>query len=322
MIARCVTASHKNRSAPCLTISVAPCLPMPKPRALPESLGSGLCLRAAAVRSSSVIVLSDANGSSSDNREETISGGHPRSLARKGHSDLRRRRQHRGNRAFEMHLVTAQRERHCHRRANVDLRVGQQRATVAHARRLDLTLVVRHGRTIVRLRVRSQSTLVVVTFVFFSFVEATSRFLGSYEKALASFSSFWNVIRLPVTRSVGLKGQGGPGVSETRGGACDVIVRRHEASPRVTERPSATLRLRHPGAPAPDKKRPASAGFWFCFSQGCGGWESFCVEAGLWAPTSPAVGGSAIGADRRPHCSATFPGISPVVCDMTQWRNW
>ena len=77
-------------------------------------------------------------------------------------------------------------------------------------------------------------------------MEATSRFLGSYEKALASFSSFWNVIRLPVTRSVGLKGQGGPGVSETRGGARGVIVRRHEASPRVTERPSATLRLRHP----------------------------------------------------------------------------
>ena len=87
---------------------------------------------------------------------------------------------------------------------------------------------------------------------FFSFVEATSRFLGSYEQALASFSSFWNVIRLPVTRSGGLKGQGGPGVSETRGGARGVIVRRHEAPPRVTERPSATLRLRHPGAPAPD----------------------------------------------------------------------
>ena len=94
-----------------------------------------------------------------------------------------------------------------------------------------------------------RNTVLIATLTerpFFSFVEATSRFLGSYEKALASFSSFWNVIRLPVTRSVGLKGQGGPGVSETRGGACDVIVRRHEASPRVTERPSATLRLRHP----------------------------------------------------------------------------
>ena len=104
-----------------------------------------------------------------------------------------------------------------------------------------------------------RNTVLIATLTergFFSFVEATSRFLGSYEKALASFSSFWNVIRLPVTRSVGLKGQGGPGVSETRGGACDVIVRRHEASPRVTERPSATLRLRHPGAPAPDKKDP------------------------------------------------------------------
>ena len=103
-----------------------------------------------------------------------------------------------------------------------------------------------------------RNTVLIATLTergFFSFVEATSRFLGSYEKALASFSSFWNVIRLPVTRSVGLKGQGGPGVSETRGGACDVIVRRHEASPRVTERPSATLRLRHPGAPAPDKKK-------------------------------------------------------------------
>ena len=94
-----------------------------------------------------------------------------------------------------------------------------------------------------------RNTVLIATLTerpFFSFVEATSRFLGSYEKALASFSSFWNVIRLPVTRSVGLKGQGGPGVSETRGGARDVIDRRHEASPRVTERPSATLRLRHP----------------------------------------------------------------------------
>ena len=53
-------------------------------------------------------------------------------------------------------------------------------------------------------------------------------------ETLASFSSFWNVIRLPVTRSVGLKGQGGPGVSETRGGARGVIDRRHEAPPRVT----------------------------------------------------------------------------------------
>ena len=49
-----------------------------------------------------------------------------------------------------------------------------------------------------------------------------------------------------MTRSVGLKGQGGPGVSETRGGARDVIDRRHEAPPRVTGKPSATLRLRHP----------------------------------------------------------------------------
>ena len=32
--------------------------------------------------------------------------------------------------------------------------------------------------------------------------------------------------------------------------------RRHEAPPRVTGKPSATLRLRHPGAPAPDKKDP------------------------------------------------------------------
>ena len=95
-----------------------------------------------------------------------------------------------------------------------------------------------------------RNTVLIATLTergFFSFVEATSHFLGSYEKALASFSSFWNVIRLPVTRSVGLKGQGGPGVSETRGGARDAIVRRHEAPPQgVTERPSATLRLRHP----------------------------------------------------------------------------
>ena len=40
--------------------------------------------------------------------------------------------------------------------------------TVAHAFLLDVTFVVRHGRTIVRLRVRSQSTLVVMTFVFVS----------------------------------------------------------------------------------------------------------------------------------------------------------
>ena len=75
-------------------------------------------------------------------------------------------------------------------------------------------------------------------------------------ETLPSFSFLWNVIRLPVTRSVGLKGQGGPGVSETRGGARGVICRRHEAPPRVTERPSATLRLRHPGSPAPNKKDP------------------------------------------------------------------
>ena len=158
---------------------------------------------------------------------------------------------------------------------------------------------------------------------FFSFVEATSRFLGSYEKALASFSSFWNVIRLPVTRSVGLKGQGGPGVSETRGGARGVIVRRHEAPPRVTERPSATLRLRHPGAPAPDKKDPHQLVFAFCFLSRVvvGGkvfvWRPACGRQCrlLWADPL-------FGADRSPPCSATFPGISPVVCDMTQWRNW
>jgi hypothetical protein len=158
--------------------------------------------------------------------------------------------------------------------------------------------------------------------LFFSFVEATSHFLGSCEKLCRVSLSFWNVIRLPVTRSVGLKGQGGPGVSETGGGARDVIDRRHEASPRVTERPSATLRLRHPGAPAPDKKRPASAGFCFSSLKGCGGWESFCVEAGLWAPTSPCCGRIRYLRSRGPYCRARFPGISPVVCDVTQWRNW
>ena len=104
-----------------------------------------------------------------------------------------------------------------------------------------------------------RNTVLIATLTergFFSFVEATSHFLGSCEKLCRVSLSFWNVIRLPVTRSVGLKGQGGPGVSETGGGARDVIDRRHEASPRVTERPSATLRLRHPGAPAPDKKDP------------------------------------------------------------------
>ena len=92
-----------------------------------------------------------------------------------------------------------------------------------------------------------RNTVLIATLTergFFSFVEATSRFLGSCEK-------LWLVslplgIRLPVTRSVGLKGQGGPGVSETRGGARGVIDRRHEAPPRVTGKPSATLRLRHP----------------------------------------------------------------------------
>ena len=42
-------------------------------------------------------------------------------------------------------------------------------------------------------------------------------------------------------RSVGLKGQGGPGVSETRGGARGVIDRRHEAPPRVTGKLTETL---------------------------------------------------------------------------------
>ena len=116
-----------------------------------------------------------------------------------------------------------------------------------------------------------RNTVLIATLTergFFSFVEATSRFLGSYEKALASFSSFWNVIRLPVTRSVGLKGQGGPGVSETRGGARGVIDRRHEAPPRVTGKPPATSRLRHPGAPAPDKKKTRISWFLLLFSQG------------------------------------------------------
>ena len=169
-----------------------------------------------------------------------------------------------------------------------------------------------------------RNTVLIATLTerpFFSFVEATSRFLGSYEKALASFSSFWNVIRLPVTRSVGLKGQGGPGVSETRGGARGVIVRRHEAPPRVTERPSATLRLRHPGAPAPDKKDPHQLVFAFLSRVVVGGkvfvWRPACGRQRrlLWADPL-------FGADRSPHCSARFPGISPVVCDMAQWRNW
>ena len=157
---------------------------------------------------------------------------------------------------------------------------------------------------------------------FFSFVEATSRFLGSYEKALASFSSFWNVIRLPVTRSVGLKGQGGPGVSETRGGACDVIVRRHEAPPRVTERPSATLRLRHPGAPAPDKKDPHQLVFASLLSRVVVGGKVFVWRPACGRQRRPAVGRSAVVRSRGPYCRARFPGISPVVCDMTQWRNW
>ena len=94
-----------------------------------------------------------------------------------------------------------------------------------------------------------RNTVLIATLTergFFSFVEATSHFLGSCKKLCLVSLSFWNVIRLPVTRSAGLKGQGGPGVSETRGGARGVIDRRHEAPPRVTERPSATLRLRHP----------------------------------------------------------------------------
>ena len=93
-----------------------------------------------------------------------------------------------------------------------------------------------------------RNTVLIATLTergFFSFVEATSHFLGSCEKLCLVSLSFWN-FRLPVTRSVGLKGQGGPGVSETRGGARGVIDRRHEAPPRVTGKPSATLRLRHP----------------------------------------------------------------------------
>ena len=153
-------------------------------------------------------------------------------------------------------------------------------------------------------------------------VEATSQARGAASKLCrVSLISFY--FRLPVTRSVGLKGQGGPGVSETRGGARDVIVRRHEASPRVTERPSATLRLRHPGAPAPDKKDPHQLFFLVLFSLRVvvGGkvfvWRPACGRQRrlLWA-------GPLFGADRSPYCSATFPGISPVVCDMAQWRNW
>ena len=47
---------------------------MPKPRALPESLGSGLCLRVAAVRSSSVVVLR-RDRPSGDNREKSVGFG-------------------------------------------------------------------------------------------------------------------------------------------------------------------------------------------------------------------------------------------------------
>ena len=82
-----------------------------------------------------------------------------------------------------------------------------------------------------------------------------------------------------MTRSVGLKGQGGPGVSETRGGARGVIDRRHEAPPRVTGKPSATLRLRHPGAPAPDKKDPHQLVFASLLSRAVVGGK-FCV----WRP--------------------------------------
>ena len=139
-----------------------------------------------------------------------------------------------------------------------------------------------------------RNTVLIATLTergFFSFVEATSHFLGSCEKLCRVSLSFWNVIRLPVTRSVGLKGQGGPGVSETGGGARDVIDRRHEASPRVTERPSATLRLRHPGAPAPDKKKTRISWFLLLFSQGlwwvgkflCGGRPVGANVALLWA---------------------------------------
>ena len=155
-----------------------------------------------------------------------------------------------------------------------------------------------------------RNTVLIATLTerpFFSFVEATSRFLGSYEKALASFSSFWNVIRLPVTRSVGLKGQGGPGVSETRGGACDVIVRRHEAPPRVTERPSATLRLRHPGAPAPDKKDPHQLVFAFVFSQG------------LWWVGKFLCGGRPVGANVA--CCGRIRSLVRIVARLAVQRS-
>ena len=98
-------------------------------------------------------------------------------------------------------------------------------------------------------------------------------------ETLPSFSFLWNVIRLPVTRSVGLKGQGGPGVSETRGGARGVICRRHEAPPRVTERPSETLRLRHPGSPAPNKKDPHQLVFVSLLSRAVVGGKVF-----VWRP--------------------------------------
>ena len=170
-----------------------------------------------------------------------------------------------------------------------------------------------------------RNTVLIATLTergFFSFVEATSHFLGSCEKLCRVSLSFWNVIRLPVTRSVGLKGQGGPGVSETGGGARDVIDRRHEASPRVTERPSATLRLRHPGAPAPDKKDPHQLVFASLLSRVVVGGKVFVWRPACGRQRRPAVGGSAILRSRGPYCRARFPGISPVVCDVTQWRNW
>ena len=63
------------------------------------------------------------------------------------------------------------------------------------------------------------------------------------------------------------------------------------------------------------------------FSQGlCGGWESFGVEAGLWAPTSPAGGDSAIRADSWPLVKGNVSGallLSYVLCMIwQQWRNW
>ena len=132
------------------------------------------------------------------------------------------------------------------------------------------------------------------------------------------FLFLWIV--LPATRSVLRRpeGAGRARRSQTRGGGRTWRHRRHEAPPRVTGKPPATLRLCHPGAPGrliTDKKDPRqlSAGR-SLFSQkggGCGGWGFSCVwRSACVRQRRLAMAGSASSGRMRPFCKDTWPGVT------------